>query len=355
MMSVQLKSSSTTLQKQYKLGLFDLDGVVYRGPEPVENAAQALTAAAQEGMLVTYTTNNPSRFPQTVADQVASFGVECKPEQIITSAIVASRMLAHRVSPGAKVLVVGGEHLKTEIASQGFQVVDSADEKPEAAIMGWFPHISWQELAQMCFAVEQGTQFYATNLDLTLPREKGVTPGIGSFVQAVGNATGQKPLAIAGKPESAMYDVEREIYAGNAPLVPIEQCLPVGDRLDTDIEAANRGGYDSLCVLTGVTQAEQLIFAEPLLRPTFISQDLRGLGEVHQAPVVAHGEGEREHLLYSRTLQSCAVYDAEQQEIRVENFDSRSVDQLRCVCQLAWYLADEQEDLSQLSLPEFKL
>jgi hypothetical protein len=56
-----------------------------------------------------------------------------------------------------------------------------------------------------------------------------------------------------------------------------ERPLVVGDRLDTDIEGANKVGYDSLLVLTGVTDLSRLVAAPPRLRPTYVTADLGGL------------------------------------------------------------------------------
>ena len=39
--------------------------------------------------------------------------------------------------------------------------------------------------------------------------------------------------------------------------MPKEASIAIGDRLDTDIEAGNRGDYDSLAVLTGVTNPDR--------------------------------------------------------------------------------------------------
>jgi glycerol-1-phosphatase len=51
----------------------------------------------------------------------------------------------------------------------------------------------------------------------------------------------------------------------------------VGDRLDTDIEAANRAGMDSMLVLTGVTQPDEAAAAPEERRPTYVAKDLAGL------------------------------------------------------------------------------
>jgi ribonucleotide monophosphatase NagD (HAD superfamily) len=62
----------------------------------------------------------------------------------------------------------------------------------------------------------------------------------------------------------------------------------VGDRIDTDIEAANRAGMDSLIVLTGVSQRADLDEAPSRQRPTYVATDLNGLfakpDEVRLAP-----------------------------------------------------------------------
>lgn len=361
---VALLSSQKPLCEQYQLALLDLDGVIYRGKNPVEFAAQSVSKAADAGMTITYTTNNPSRFPQVVAAQIKGFGLECRPQQVITSAIVAARMLSQRIPHGSKVLVVGGEHLKSEVHGQGFEVVDSAKDHPAAVLMGWFPSIGWPQLAQACFAIEAGAQFFCTNHDTTLPREYGLTPGIGTFVNAVAAATGRQPAAMAGKPESAMYDVERDINAqGSHKLVPVKQSLPIGDRLDTDIEAANRGGYDSLCVLTGVSHARDLLLAGPLLRPTYISRDLRGLLEQHHAPTLS--EDGSWHLrgwtarIVATTHDDHSDQSAQARLIVTRDHDQKdprnSIDALRVSCQAAWAYADSGHDPYRLALPDFDL
>ena len=58
-----LKSTNQPLSEAYSLALLDLDGVVYRGKNPVEHAAKNIRKAESLGMTVEYTTNNSSRLP----------------------------------------------------------------------------------------------------------------------------------------------------------------------------------------------------------------------------------------------------------------------------------------------------
>ena len=267
-MPAYLHGCDRPLAEGYALALLDLDGVVYRGKNPVDHASDAIRDAERMGMAIEYTTNNSSRFQSVVADQLIGFGLSVEPRQVITSSVVAARMVARAVPHGAKVLVVGAEHLREEIARQGLEIVECAEDDPAAVVQGWYPDMTWNQMAQAAFAVERGAAYYVTNRDLTIPRELGIAPGCGSMVQAVVNATGVQPAACAGKPESAMYDEARLLAAADG-MEPVrrELCLAIGDRLDTDIEAGNRGGYDSLAVLTGVTNPHELMLA-PRGRPS---------------------------------------------------------------------------------------
>ncbi|WEV41399.1 HAD-IIA family hydrolase [Bifidobacterium sp. ESL0682] len=341
-----LKATEEPIEQAYGLALLDLDGVVYRGNDPVDYASESITKAQQAGMTVEYTTNNSSRYQQTVADQLRGFGLEVEPWQIITSSVVAARMVARAVPKGAKVFMVGAGHLHEELEKQGLTVVDRVEDNPVAVVQGWYPEVTWNEFANASFAVERGAQYFVTNRDLTIPRELGIAPGSGAMVQAVITATGVEPVASAGKPESAMYDEARLLASHDgATLVPKERCLAIGDRLDTDIEAGNRGGYDSLVVLTGVADPKQLMLAAPHLRPTYIARDLRDLHQTMPAP----------HSV-STTQWQCENATAELVGDEVRVSDVQDINALRAACALLWNLVDnENVDTENLRLPDFKL
>lgn len=356
-------SSTRPLSDAFRLALLDLDGVVYRGGNPVEHAADAITNAQQHGMAIEYTTNNSSRFQATVADQLKSFGLTVEPWQIITSSVVAARMVARHVERGSRVLVLGAEHLRDEVQRAGLKPVDSCEDNPQAVIQGWYPHMTWQEMAEVAFAVEHGAQYFVTNRDLTIPRELGIAPGCGSMIQAVINATGVQPIASAGKPESAMYDEARFLVAANIehneedfsdnteqdeygnPVISISRSLAVGDRLDTDIEAGTRRGYESLLVLTGVTDPRMLMLAPQHLRPSFVSKDLRGLNEAHETPQLCDTD--------TFTCGKATARCCDNKTIEVN--DTSDINALRAACALAWNLQDRGETLESYTLPEFTL
>jgi glycerol-1-phosphatase len=121
-----------------------------------------------------------------------------------------------------------------------------------------------------------------------VPTPAGPGPGNGALVGVVARFAGRDPV-VAGKPEPPLFEETLRRVGGERPLV-------VGDRLDTDIEGANRTGYASLLVMTGVTGPAELVAAGPELRPTYLGADLGALGRDHPVPTTAGSDGEVPHV-----------------------------------------------------------
>ena len=276
------EGSAEPLVTRYDTALVDLDGVVYIGPEVVPGAAESLARARTVGMRVAFVTNNAARTPEAVAKHLTDLGVTAEPDDVVTSAQAAARLVAERVPPGSPVLVVGGEGLRAALDERGLRPVQSADDDPAAVVQGFAPEVGWVMLTEGAIAVRRGLPWVASNLDKTIPTARGLAPGNGALVGVISAATGAKPV-VAGKPELALQQEAVRRTGARRPLV-------VGDRLDTDIEGANRAGDDSLLVLTGVTSPLELVCAAAPLRPSYISEDLEnGLFVPH--PPVQEADG----------------------------------------------------------------
>lgn len=261
----------------YDVALLDLDGVVYVGGEAVATAAPALAEAARAGLRIEFVTNNALRTPQQVADRLLSLGVDATAEAVVTSAQAAAHLLAERCGSGARVLVTGGEGLHLAVTEAGLEVVGSADDRPDAVVVGYDPSLDYARLAEAGLAVRRGALFVACNRDATMPTERGPMAGMGALAVFVETAGGQAPV-VAGKPEPALHRESVRRSGAQRPLV-------VGDRLETDIEGARREGTPSLLVLTGVTDLPTLAAASPDRRPDLLSADLRGLLHPHPRAV----------------------------------------------------------------------
>jgi HAD superfamily hydrolase (TIGR01450 family) len=275
------RGSARPLSETYDAALLDLDGVVYLGGAPIPGAAAALSEARAAGMRLAFVTNNASRSPSAIAAQLAGLGVPARPADIVTSAQAAAHLIADRLPRGAAVLVAGGIGLRLALRERGLRPVSVAADRPAAVVQGYAPDMSYSLLAEAAVAIRAGAWYVASNADATLPTPRGPQPGNGALVQVLVTATGQQPV-VAGKPELPLHAEAVARTGARHPLV-------VGDRLDTDIEGAVRGGADSLLVLTGVCQPADVVRAAPGARPSYLASDLSGLLESHPAVTAADG------------------------------------------------------------------
>lgn len=311
--------SAEPLVTRYDCALLDLDGVLYVGPDAVPGAPEAVAAARAAGMRVAFVTNNASRTPETVAAHLTALGMVAAAGDVVTSAQAAAALVSAAVPPGSAVLVVGGDGLGAALVERGLRPVNSLAEGPAAVVQGFSPDVGWRLLAEGTYAVRAGLPWIASNLDVTVPTARGLAPGNGALVGVIAAATGQWPIA-AGKPETPLYEEAVRRTGARHPIV-------VGDRLDTDIEGANRASTPSLLVLTGVTTAADLVLAQPPLRPTYVAVDIRtGLLEPHP-PVLRHP-----HHSWSCAGWVCAVGEG---GIRLTG-DGAPLDGLRAMCVASW-------------------
>jgi HAD superfamily hydrolase (TIGR01450 family) len=270
-------------------------------------------------------TNNAFRTPAAIAALLTSFGAPASPQDVVTSAQAAARLLAERLPAGAPVLVIGGSGLRMALRERGLRPVSTAAEKPRAVVQGYSPDVSYSMLAEGGLAVRAGALFVASNADLTIPGRRGVAPGNGSLIQVVATATGVRPL-VAGKPEPPLHRESVLRTGARHPLV-------VGDRLDTDIEAAHRVGADSLLVLTGVTGPVEAVLAPPSQRPTYLAEDLAGLLEPH--PGIEETDGGY----------GCGGWTARLGGGHLElSGQGERIDGLRALCAAAWAAGRVSED-----------
>ncbi|MDQ3612475.1 MAG: HAD-IIA family hydrolase [Actinomycetota bacterium] len=312
----------------YDAALFDLDGVLYVGEAPVEHAAAAVQAARTAGMSVAFVTNNASRAPAVVAEQLNSLDIPATDEEVVTSAQAAARVVAERVSAGSAVLVLGTQALVDEIVGVGLKAVRTVEEAGSdgvsAVVQGLSPQTCNADLGEAAVALRAGAVWVASNTDLTLPSSRGPMPGNGAFVVALQQITGLEPL-VAGKPDPALHQASVQRVDGQRPLV-------IGDRLDTDVLGAVRGGTDSLLVLTGVADRPALLRAPAGSRPTYVASDLRGLSQT-QPEAVVDGDA-------ARCGDAVARY-----EDGVVTVEGDGDDALRAEVALAWACADADRPL----------
>ncbi|RRD45553.1 HAD hydrolase-like protein [Buchananella hordeovulneris] len=268
-----LADSTQPLAQAHDVALLDLDGVCYAGQLPIPHAAAALAASHKAGLRHQFVTNNASRTPEQVAAHLRELGIAAQADQVLTAAQDVAAIMAEQLPAGAAVLVVGSPALSEAVQAEGLRPVSSVDDAPVAVVQGLDKTLDWQRLTEGALAISRGAAYYASNLDSTLPTERGMALGNGALVAALQHATGVAPTP-AGKPLAGIF--ARAVARSGA-----RNPLGVGDRLGTDIRGAAAAAVPSLHVLTGVNDARDVALADPAERPAYLAVDLRGLHEVH--------------------------------------------------------------------------
>jgi glycerol-1-phosphatase len=323
----------------------DLDGVVYRGQAPVPHAVDALERVRAAGCGVVYATNNASRTPQQVAEQLAGLGLTLTSGDVVTSSQAGAAKLTELVPAGSEILAVGGQGVAEALRGVGLVPlrpadvagragrsdgqVPAADRGVVGVLQGYGPEVGWADLAEAAYAVQSGAVWVATNIDATLPTARGMAPGNGTLVDAVRQATGRQPVVV-GKPHTPLYDLSARVLG----VLP-QETLAIGDRLDTDIAGARAAGMPSLLVLTGVHGVREVAWADAPQRPRYIAMDLRALDRPYVDPV---GDGD--------------VWTCGQARVVVEDGGAVTVqragspdERLRCVVAAFWRLRDDGRHL----------
>ncbi|MGH3279235.1 MAG: HAD-IIA family hydrolase [Trebonia sp.] len=322
-----------TLAEAYDVLLFDLDGVVYIGGTAIPGAPEALQRAKRAGAHVAYVTNNASRTPAAVAALLDGMGAPVAEADVVTSAQAAARLLADKLPPRSRVLVIGGTALRLAVRERGLVPVSTATENPAAVVQGFAIGIDYGRLAEGGLAVRAGALFVATNADSTIPNARGTAPGNGALLKVIEHATGVAPV-VAGKPEPPLHR-ESVIRTG------AQRPLVIGDRLDTDIEAAYNAGTDSLLVLTGVDNPRSVTLAPAHRRPTYIAEALDAL--LHPYPDVTVTEaGAR---CGGWTARATAAGPASLTGTVALTGDGAAIDGLRALTTAAWAAHDKHGSL----------
>jgi glycerol 3-phosphatase-2 len=251
------------LSERYDAFLFDLDGVLYRGTEPIPGAPEAVAALRRAGRGIAFVTNNSARTPAAVAERLIAAGVEASPEEVVTSAGATAELLAGRGCRSA--FVIGEAGIRTALADAGIELLDGEPERADAVVVGWDRGADYAKLRTAAVLVQRGASFVGTNGDASWPAPDGTRwPGAGALLAAVATTVGTEP-EIVGKPNAPLFQAALARAGGGRPLV-------IGDRLDTDIAGAVALGWDSLLVLTGITGREDLEHAA--VGATYVAEDL---------------------------------------------------------------------------------
>lgn len=246
----------------YKGYLIDLDGTIYMGSEPIPAGKRFVEALQARKLPFLFVTNNTTRTPETVAERLKNeFDIHVGPETVYTATLATIDYMKEQ--GGQSFYAIGETGLIDLLLAAGFVWEETT---PDYVVVGLDNQVTYEKFVTATLAIQKGATFIGTNPDKNIPTERGLMPGAGALVSFVATATQVEPIFI-GKPEAVIMDAAVAKIG-----LAKEDVLMVGDNYLTDIRAGIDNGLDTLLVLTGFTQKEQV----PTLpvAPTFVLDSL---------------------------------------------------------------------------------
>jgi HAD superfamily hydrolase (TIGR01450 family) len=252
--------------------IVDLDGTVYRGGDLVDGAATGIDALRAAGADVLFFSNNPLKDGDAYLDHLAGLGLDVDGMQACSAGVVTTEYLqAHHADE--EILLIGDDGLRAQLRTADLSLTTDPD-RCDVLAASWTESFDYGDMQTALDAVGPDTVFLGSDPDRTFPMEDGrLVPGSGAIIGAVAAVVGRDPDAILGKPSEAALSAALD-RLGASP----EECLVVGDRLDTDLSMGDRAGMSTVLTLSGVTDRADI--ADSDIEPDFIIETLDDIDAV---------------------------------------------------------------------------
>ncbi len=245
--------------------IIDMDGVIYHGNHLLEGAKEFVKELKETGKHFLFLTNSSERSPRELSQKLARLGIEVDEKYFYTSALATAAFLQSQC-PRGTAYVIGEAGLINAIYDAGLSMNDI---NPDYVIVGETRSYSFDKIERAVHLVRNGAKLIGTNSDLTGPTEKGIIPATRALIAPIELATGMDAYFV-GKPNPLMMRHGLKLLGCDS-----NEAVIIGDRMDTDIIAGIESDIDTVLVLSGVTNHENM--KQFAYRPKYI---LNGIGDV---------------------------------------------------------------------------
>ncbi len=260
-----------TINKNIKAVILDLDGVIYRGKQPIKDSDKAVKILNENGIETFFLTNAATRSRKERMEYLKTFNIFTDIDHVYTSGYATAKYI-HEHIKNPLVFYVCEKGLGEELVNFGIPIIEHF--YANVVIIGLDKQMTYAKLAKATDAIFRGATFIATNDDPAYPYENTKRPGAGALVEFVKQATKKNPIVV-GKPN--MYLLEYIMKEHN---LKKDEMLIIGDNLYTDILMANKSGINSALVLSGLHNKKDI---KENVKPTYIFKDLYDLA-THLTP-----------------------------------------------------------------------
>ena len=252
----------------FKGFIFDLDGTIYRSDKLIPGADGVIRRLRENRRQVVFLSNKPIQTREDYASKLTRLGIPTQPDEVINSTFVMINYLK-KIAPQARLFVVGETPFVEELKRAGFPITDEPKEI-EYVVVAFDRTFDYRKLNIAFQAIKLGAHFVATNPDRTCPIEEGEVPDCAGMIAAIEAVTQKKVEVIVGKPSPLMIQAALDVMG----LKP-NDCILIGDRLETDIRMGKDSGIATGIVLTGVTDEKTLMeYKHTSDQPDFVFQSI---------------------------------------------------------------------------------
>ncbi len=223
----------------------DLDGVILRDNELVPGADRFVEEVLENGYKLLFLTNYSSQTPLDLKSRFDTVGLHVSEDLFYTSAMATAAFLEKQ--EGRRAYVIGEGGLTHELYNIGFMITDT---NPDYVIVGETQSYNMEMIQKASHLINQGARFIATNPDVAGPKGK---PSCGALCAPIQKITGREPFFI-GKPNAWMMRAALNYMKAHS-----DETVIIGDNMSTDILAGIQAGMDTILVLSGFSQREDLM------------------------------------------------------------------------------------------------
>lgn len=232
-----------------KAFICDMDGVIYHGNRLIPGVKEFVEWLDKNGKDFLFLTNSSERSPKELAQKLSRMGLSVGEEHFYTSALATASFLKSQC-PDGSVYVIGEPGLTNALYQVGFSMNDI---NPDYVVFGETRSLNYEKIEKAVKLVFGGAKLIGTNTDLTAKVESGIIPACRALISSIEMTTGRGAYFI-GKPNPLMMRhalKKLDCHRVDAAII--------GDRMDTDILSGIESELDTVLVLTGVTEKEDLI------------------------------------------------------------------------------------------------
>ncbi len=251
--------------------LLDLDGTIYHEDHCLPGALELVRRLQKENRPFACLTNSTTS-PHRLAARLARMSMNIPPDHIYTAAAAAADYVLEKYPPRPKLFNLATEGLE-EMLHERVDWVQDSIEKCHAVIAGAPANLYATEERQRTALtlLRSGSDLIGVCADRVYPSPRGIEFGSGAFCAFLAYAANVTPF-YCGKPQRIFF----QNLCAHLHAQP-QNCLLIGDNLESDICGGREMGMKTILTLTGVTTESESKKISADRRPDRIISDLREL------------------------------------------------------------------------------